>query len=254
MRLQIKFTPLENNMLTLPLEKYQQVLQGAIYKNIADQDFSTFIHDVGFQYEKRRFKLFTFSQLKGLNKVNLKDKTITFYNQISWTISSVLPQFIRFLGQSFLQTEFFELFGQKMVVVEIRYIDSASIEASKCKIKMLSPITVYSTYVDRIGKKITQYYSPSDPAFSYLIIENLYKKYEAFYGQKTNDQISICPIGNKHKKIVTRFKGFIINAWSGEYLLEGDPKLISFAYDVGLGHKCSMGFGLFEIIKTNDLT
>jgi len=35
--------------------------------------------------------------------------------------------------------------------------------------KMLSTITVYSTYEDESGKKKTQFFDPKDPAFSILI-------------------------------------------------------------------------------------
>ena len=33
-----------------------------------------------------------------------------------------------------------------------------------------------------------------------------------------------------------------------DLVLEGDLKLIEFAYDVGLGNKGSMGFGMIEIL------
>lgn len=39
-----------------------------------------------------------------------------------------------------------------------------------------------------------------------------------------------------------------IKAWLGIYRLQGEPELISLAYDTGFGSKNSQGFGMFEIL------
>jgi len=46
--------------LELPFN-YNKILQGFIYRNIMDKDLARFIHDRGFSYEKRKYKMFTFS-------------------------------------------------------------------------------------------------------------------------------------------------------------------------------------------------
>jgi len=50
--------------LELPFN-YNKILQGFIYRNIMDKDLARFIHDRGFSYEKRKYKMFTFSRLQG---------------------------------------------------------------------------------------------------------------------------------------------------------------------------------------------
>lgn len=49
-------------------------------------------------------------------------------------------------------------------------------------IRMLSPVTIYSTLFSANGKKKTYYYSPFEKEFSQLIRANILKKYEALYG------------------------------------------------------------------------
>ena len=66
MRIAFEFT--FNNKLILPLN-YNYILQGFIYNNIADKKIQEFIHNKGFTYEKRHYKLFTFSRLMGKYKI-----------------------------------------------------------------------------------------------------------------------------------------------------------------------------------------
>ncbi|TCS78785.1 CRISPR-associated endoribonuclease Cas6 [Tepidibacillus fermentans] len=114
---------------------------------------------------------------------------------------------------------------------------------------MLSPITVYSTYLRENGQKHTMYYTPKDEMFYQLIEENLKKKYEAYTGKTVVGTFTIKPKKiRENDKVVTRFKGFIINAWNGVYELEGNPELINFAYQVGLSNRNSQGFGMFQVI------
>ena len=49
-----------DDKLVLPIH-YNNIVQGFIYNNIEDEIFKTFLHEEGFQYGKRSFKLFTFS-------------------------------------------------------------------------------------------------------------------------------------------------------------------------------------------------
>jgi len=41
----------------------------------------------------------------------------------------------------------------------------------------------------------------------------------------------------------------LIKGWKGRYILEGDPQLIRFGYDAGLGSRNSQGYGIFEVMK-----
>ncbi|KAF2960854.1 hypothetical protein AS161_03965 [Fervidobacterium sp. 2310opik-2] len=45
--------------LTLPIH-YNHILQAAILNLLSDENYSKFIHDTGFQFGKRRFKMFAF--------------------------------------------------------------------------------------------------------------------------------------------------------------------------------------------------
>ncbi|KYC61673.1 MAG: CRISPR-associated endoribonuclease Cas6 [Heyndrickxia faecalis] len=247
MKLIVTFSA-NDNALKLPLN-YQQMLQGFIYRNLLDPDFSRFLHNHGFLNGKRIFKLFVFSQLFGKYSLLKETKEIVFKGPVTWHVGSIVPEFIKGFGRSLLTSGHLELNGQEMKVEEVTYRQDTP-ESEKCRIRMLSPITVYSTYQNQNGKKITQYFDPKDPAFTYLVEENIKKKYAAFYQKDTQDlffKIQPVRVTEKDKRI-TRYKGFIINGWGGIYVIEGSPNLLSFAESTGLGSKNSQGFGMFEVI------
>ena len=124
---------------------------------------------------------------------------------------------------------------------------------SPIKIRMLSPLTTYTTLYNGKGKKKTYYYSPSEKEFSSLICQNILKKHQALYkNEPSSDEFKITPLSvNSSCQKIINYKGTIIKGWLGTYRLEGNPELLSLAYDTGLGSKNPQDFGMFEIIKND---
>lgn len=118
-------------------------------------------------------------------------------------------------------------------------------------IRMLSPVTMYSTLKTPTGRKKTYYFSPFESEFSELLEGNLKKKYEALYRSEPNGlSFSIEPIGvSKRDEKIIDYKGTVIKSWMGRYRLSGSLELMKLAYDTGLGAKNSQGFGCFEITQ-----
>ncbi len=235
-----------DDRLVLPIH-YNHIVQGFIYNNIEDDIFRTFLHDEGFQYEKRSFKFFTFSRLLGRFQMNTTDGTITFAPPIKLIVSSAVDEFIENFANSVIKKD--DLFLGKTSV----YINSISAydykrDCSSGIITMLSPMVTYST-VTLMGKKKTIYHSPSTEIFNKLIYENLSKKYEIIYGQQPDEKFSIEPLNDRDIKMnIIKYHDLIIKGWMGKYRIEGQPELIKIAYETGLGSKNSQGFGCFIII------
>ncbi len=226
--------------LVLPLN-YQEVLEDFIYDQIPDKLYTCSLHDPAY---KRKFKLFTFSRLLGRGKVSLRQKKFRFERHLSWQVSSCLPGFIKEFGQSLLLKDNYYLYGQPFRVDGLHY-ETVTVNQSACVVRMLSPITVHNTFVSNTGHKTTQYFSPCDPAFVHLINQNLAQKYFACYGKPIHKKIRLTPLYvSCRDRVITRLKGFRIEAWNGLYLLEGDPKTLTFACAAGLGGRNSSGFGL----------
>lgn len=113
------------------------------------------------------------------------------------------------------------------------------------KIRMLSPVTVYSTL--NTGRTI--YFAPYNHDFRRIIKENLLKKYKAFYKEDITDiDFELYTLSDKYQKVITKYEGFIIEGWMGDFILKGSEEIIKLAYDTGIGAKNSQGFGCFELL------
>ncbi|MEA1913641.1 MAG: hypothetical protein U9N06_07465 [candidate division WOR-3 bacterium] len=62
MRIRIQFLPVDENV-EIPVN-YNYLVQSFIYHNISEK-LSVFLHNKGYKYGKRLFKMFTFSRLLG---------------------------------------------------------------------------------------------------------------------------------------------------------------------------------------------
>ena len=126
-------------------------------------------------------------------------------------------------------------------------LDDKTVEQDKIHIRMQSPVTVRST--DPVSKRTT-FYNPEDPEFCVKINENFARKYKALYGMEPTGNISIEPVRvTGRDRYVTKYHGFFIFGWLGEYVLSGERKYLDFLYQTGLGEKNAQGFGMYKILE-----
>jgi CRISPR-associated endoribonuclease Cas6 len=251
--------------LVIPIQ-YNYYIQSLLYKSISPK-LTQILHDYGFPLEKRRFKLFTFSRIFGQYQINKNEDKITFNSPFKFFVSSPMKEFIEEIAEELIRRESVEIFSQRVSLNSVEVSD-LSIDRDKLKIKMLSPVTIYSTLLRRDGKKKTYYYTPFEKEFSRLISENARKKFRAFYGKKPGGSLKTLPLDryprphgdiqltpldvNKSNEKIISYKGTVIKGWTGIYELSGDPELMKLTYDAGLGGKNSQGFGCFEISGRKD--
>jgi CRISPR-associated endoribonuclease Cas6 len=252
MRIRIKFSSVKGK-IKIPVN-YNYIIQSFIYNNISKR-LSDFLHDKGYKNGKRSFKMFTFSRLQGNCRYLRKEKELLFKNGLSLWVSSPENDFLESYATELLNNQEINIGENKM------YINSAEVSMTpafreEMLIKMISPVTVYSTLEKKDGKKKTYYYHPEEPEFSELIEQNLKKKYKAYYkGNPVEEKFEIKPekVTNRSRKIIYYEKKnkprFIIKAWLGVYKIKGHPELMKLAWDSGIGAKNSQGFGMFEVVE-----
>lgn len=256
MRIKIGLEHLNENQAVLPLH-YNHGLQSFIYRHISPE-LADFLHKEGYSLGKRKFKLFTFSRLLGKYHINSREEKIIFSGSTSFYLSSPKEKFIQQFAETLLKSPEVRLFRDSFIISSIEVYPQPSTQ-SDVTIRMLSPVTIYSTLFSASGKKKTYYYSPFEKEFSQLIRANILKKYQALYGTPYNEksnrshfQISPQKVSQNSEKKIKYIPSSgsytLIKAWLGTYRIRGDPKLISLAYDSGLGSKNSQGFGMFEIL------
>lgn len=216
---------------------YNEHVQALIYHHL-DPDVARRLHDEGFKYGKRRFKLFTFSRIFGRGRYERKNKFLTFPPRIRIAFA------VESIGRSFLDRivrgDPIVLEGNLPKVAETRIIIPEV--GREVKVKTLSPITVYSTVLEG-GKRKTLYFPPDSPEFAGLVKMNLLRKYETLYGEKYSGGLEV-KVLKKGRMAIVRYKGTVIKAWDGILLLKEEPEILQLALGAGLGAKNSQGFGM----------
>ncbi|MEM3363495.1 MAG: CRISPR-associated endoribonuclease Cas6 [Thermoplasmatales archaeon] len=229
--------------VSLPIN-YNYFLASMIYRNLP-QSFA-FIHDNGYVYGKRKFKFFTFSWLQG--HYYLKGNTLLMDGKISFIFSSPIDTLAKDVAKSILSEDSVMIGDSALNIESVNVLPDPDF-SNEMYVKMLSPVTMYSTLKTIDGKKRTYYYSPFEKEFSQLIEKNILKKYVALNKKESNDpHFRVTPIG-RQREIFTNYKGTIVRAWNGIYRIEGNPDLLKLAYDAGIGGKNPEGFGCFDVIR-----
>lgn len=240
-----------NDRLTLPIQ-YNYIVQAVILRWLGDENYAKFIHDAGYEYNKRKYKMYTFSRLEGKFTINSENKTIIFYDEVHLTISCEDEKFLTYLINNVITKDEFYIINQQV------YVDEVSCKNKKLsapvEVFTKSPIVIYST-LENAEKKKTYYYSPYEKEFGELIKKNLINKYNALYRENPeDDNFEIQPLKNRRlKENILVYKGTVIKGWSGEFILKGSNELINIAYNTGLGSKNSQGFGCIEVVAKRNV-
>jgi CRISPR-associated endoribonuclease Cas6 len=232
--------------------QYNNLVQGLIYNSMENPLLRKYLHEHGFPFEKRRFKLFTFSRLMGQKaRYDQKKGQLILTPPLHLVICSPIPFILQELGTGFLRQGRVRLGRTQLEVSQIDIADPR-VDGEKVKVRMLSPLTVYSTLPSTGGRSYTYYYSPFEPRFGELVQANLTKKYKLIHGGPPPEKhFAIEPLAvteKDHK--VTYYKNFVIKGWMGDYELQGDPALLQVALNAGLGAKNSQGYGCCTLKDT----
>lgn len=228
--------------ISIPIQ-YNHIVQAIIYSWISDDKFKEFLHNKGYKYEERVYKLFTFSKINGEFRMNKENRKITFFKDMRITISSAVDEFMDYLLNSVLiESNPINIGGANVEISRVEVKESPNL-SKKVQVYTLSPVTAYST----LENKQTRFYNPFDMEFSQYIKNNLLHKHEAYHGKQPKDtDFYIKPIGAV-KEARVNYKGFHILAYNCELEMEGSDELLKMAYDAGIGGKNSQGFGCIEV-------
>lgn len=233
--------------LDIPID-YNYIVQAALLRWLGDESYSKFIHDSGYEFNGRRYKLYTFSRLRGSFDIDRVHKRIKFGENVGLTVASADDKFLSYLVNNVIKND------------EVNFVNNIgtiqSVECLKTSIgddeivETQSPIINYSTFENGLGKK-TYYYSPDEKEFEIFSRNNLLKKYEALYGDKpSNSDFFIKPLDSSRlRQSVVLYKGFVIKGWRGKFHISGSKELMNLAYDTGIGSKNSQGFGCIKVVK-----
>lgn len=229
--------------VTVPWD-YRTDLTKTVYAilKVADPGYSGWLHDEGFRWGKRIYRLFVYSDLVPTHW-NLSPQGLSNVRWMSWQIGSPDKRFLETF-QAGLEAKRgrLELFGTIVEVVDMVRVEPPEL-GSGLVFRTASPVAASAGIPNRSAHPI--YLSPDQPEFVEAIQRNLITKWQAFHQRVWNGgEFGMRVWKPKHKLI--RVFNTAIRAYYFYLQMWGDEDLIRFAYDAGLGIKNSQGFGMIE--------
>jgi CRISPR-associated endoribonuclease Cas6 len=236
---------------------YQYYLSAWIYKVMgkADQEFSRFLHSIGYADGNKRFKLFCYSPLVFDKYISWKEKALFEINSgsLSMMVSFHMPEAAgHFIAGLFINQEVYigdKFNGLDLAVTQVERLPEGNQEGT-VRYKALSPIVISYHYE---GDRYARYLSPVDSGYAEMVKNNLVQKIKVTHRvNELSGNISFIPEPGKtpKSKLVTikpftreesRVRGFLY-----EFSLTAPIEVHQLILATGFGEKNSMGFGWVE--------
>ncbi|MFL6276006.1 MAG: CRISPR-associated endoribonuclease Cas6 [Blastocatellia bacterium] len=253
MRVKLTLLAVKRNAV-LPLN-YNHAVAGLIYRTIgnASEAFATALHDEGFEADRRRFKLFTFSRLFVKRRRVVGDRMFLESPEVTLQVSSPVGEFIEHFVSGLFQSERFHIAGSEFTLAEAETIAPPEF-SERMSFRALAPITESV----RDEQNRVRFLNLDDD-WSGVIERNLARKYEALYGRAPVreglhwewDKVYITEATKRNRRpsvLIELSEGTKVRGWLAPFTIEGSKELIELGYHVGFGSRNSMGFGLAEAI------
>ncbi|MFB6271768.1 MAG: CRISPR-associated endoribonuclease Cas6 [Salinibacter sp.] len=234
-------------------------LTSLIYRLLerSSRDFSEFLHDEGFRSGTKRFKLFTYSQLRADNYRIEPPWLVALEPRLVWEISSPVNAFVEHLADGLLREGrvrlYDETFSAELLIERVETVVPPEF-TERMTFVCRSPL-VASRPVERNGRLIAHYYRHDEDGLSDAIRDNLVRKHRVLHGSAPSSvelMLRFDP-GYCHRRRgkvdkLIDFKGTKIKGILAPFSVEGNPELIEVGYEAGFGEKNSMGFGMVTVI------
>jgi CRISPR-associated endoribonuclease Cas6 len=241
----------------LPIN-YQYELSAWIYRTIhrSDADFATWLHEQGYSYEGRRFKHFTFSNIKVPQRRIEGDRLHVLSDQVEMQLGFGLPDSMQHFIQGLFQEQRMAI-GDRIsradfVVQGVEVLPEPPLSGNT-RFRTLSPVCITEGIDGDVGRSGT-YLGPDHPHYGDLLGENLKRRFASLFPDRPLPEkpVRFTLASEPRSRLVhikahtaqeTRVRGF---AFQG--VLTGPEELLRIAYDSGLGEKGSLGFGCVEVL------
>jgi CRISPR-associated endoribonuclease Cas6 len=223
---------------------YRTALTAAVYDilSVSDKDFSSWLHDKGYQSGKRKYRLFVYSNLRPLH-FQPTDAGLQTNGNCTWEIAAPGETFLeKFVDGLLKRDRSLQLFGVDFRILDFVKMQLPAVAPTRTW-KTISPIVV-STWDGK--SRQPRYRNGTEPEFVQALEANLLSKWEAFNGKKWEGENLNIRVWSPKSTLVPVFN-INVRGWYLRLQMWGPPELIRFAYDAGLGEKNSQGFGMIDI-------
>lgn len=254
--MRVKLTLLASKRNTILPLNYNHAVAGLVYRTVgkASEEFAARLHDEGFEADRRRFKLFTFSRLNVKRRRVIGDRMMLESPEVSLQLSSPVGDFIEHFVSGLFQSERFNISGAEFGLSEAETIALPEF-TERMKFRALSPVTESM----RDEQNRVRYLGLEDD-WSEIVGRNLARKYEALYGREPSDsrlrwqwdEEYIAEQAKRNRRpsvLIEVSEGIKVRGWLAPFTVEGSKELIEIGYEAGFGKSNAMGFGMAEEVE-----
>jgi len=232
---------------------YNHSLTSFIYTLLRDSDeeYASFLHDDGYKFDGKKYKMFTFSMLIP-EKYTIINNNIVMYGKVIFYISSPMKEFLMNLVSGITALDEVKISSGVFKVISVEVVKEPQY-SDAMRFKCLSPVTI-STAVLQEDKRLRKYnLYIEDKQFVQGLKSNILSKYKILNGDYPNDDRFEVRFFNIEKykkgKLINYKDGIKIKGYLAPFEIYGNPELIKTAYECGLGDSNSLGMGMIEVDK-----
>lgn len=244
-----------DRQVQLPVN-HQYHLTALTYRLLAsaDEKYAGFLHNNGYAMsggadDRKRFKLFTFSWLRGPSYRVDGDSLYMGPGRIEWQVSSPVTEFLEGFAEGLLTQGFIQIDRSVLPISQVTVLAEPQlgpVQAYRC----LSPIAV-AVADERDGRSGTHYLRHDDPRMSECVRRNLVNKHVALTGSAPADEgleIVFDPVyaARRNPSKLIHYKDIEVRAVLCPFTLACSQELQYVAYACGVGQGNSAGFGMIE--------
>lgn len=244
---------------------YQSYISANIYRllELADAQYAAFLHDKGYENQGKRFKYFTFGQLKvprgkwKLSQGRMLINAPIIRLEVSFLVDKAIEKFVTgvfqdqhlYINDVFAHNKF--LIEQIEMLPEITFSETMHF---RCK----SPLIVARK---NTHNKHSTYLAPHEELFNDILIANLSSKHQTYLHQnglrhhlqnEVSPQITVLKSSPIDAKLITLKpwleRGVKVKGYTFDFSLTASPEMIKVGFYGGFGSNCAQGFGMMEVI------
>lgn len=232
---------------------YNYYLSSLIYNKLREssKEYSTFLHETGYENGKRNYKMFTFSMLKP-DKYEIQGQNFILEGKVVFYISSPMKEFLMYFVNSLTINPVVKINNGIFNVINLEAIIEP-VYTNNMKFRCLSPVAVSTAYLTEKSKlkKIDLYIE--DKKFAENLKSNVISKYRILNNrepQNTEFNVIFTDIEKyKRGKLINYKDNIKIKGYLAPLEISGNPELIETAYECGLGDRNSLGLGMIEVVE-----
>lgn len=258
--MRLKLTLIQEQQTELLPLNSNYFISSAIYRTLerSSPEFSELMHNYGYSNpdERRKFKLFTFSNLDVPERRIDGSHLISFSKKISFTLSSPMDDFLQHLVTGLFSDGYFFIGKARFRKGEIISLPDPEFSETM-EFSMLSPLVVSVMRPDR-SKEFLKY---NDIRLAPVLLQNLLAKYEAVHRKAFDGNTDafciefstryIAQKQGKIEKLITIREGregeTKIKAILCPFSVTAPVELMKIGYDCGFGEKNAQGFGMVKV-------